>query len=318
MIDISIIMPCYNSAKTINRTLKSILEQKTKYNFEIVLIDDGSSDNTVNIIKGLMNSHPNINLFFQKHQFQAEARNLGIENASGKYVMFADADDLYRPNFIETMGDLIKNHQLVIAGIEKQFSSGIIEIENHSILQNSHNQVELIGDYLTKNQEMDVGLWNKIFVKETITKNQLRMNNKNFFEDSLFVLQYLSVIDYREIDYTDLIGYRLFKHAGSTTNSFDPKLLEKCDFYINEVAKIITNQPAIEKYFNAFKARIYLFYVHRNILNDSQWSSSKQKSVLKEVIKINTFRYLSLKYSIAILFAYLMPHKYIELYRKRG
>lgn len=318
MIDISVIMPCYNSAKTINKTLDSILNQKTRYNFEIVVIDDGSSDNTVDIIKRRMDSHPNIRLFFQKHKFQAEARNLGIEKASGKYLMFADADDLYQPEFINKMGNLIKNHQLVIAGIEKKFSSGIAEVENHSILQNSHNQAELIGNYLTKNQEMDVGLWNKIFVREIITKNQLKMNNKNFFEDSLFVLQYLFVINYCKIGYTDFIGYTLFKRSGSTTNSFDSRLLEKCDFYINEVAKIIAKKPEIKKYFNAFKARIYLFYVHRNILNDTQWSNKKQKQILKNIIKISTFRYLSLKYSIAILFAYLMPQKYIELYRKRS
>ena len=74
MMDISVIMPCYNSAQTINQTLNSILEQKTKYNFEIVIIDDGSSDNTVDILKRQMDSHPNIRLFFQKHKFQAEAR----------------------------------------------------------------------------------------------------------------------------------------------------------------------------------------------------------------------------------------------------
>lgn len=318
MMDISVIMPCYNSAQTINQTLNSILEQKTKYNFEIVIIDDGSSDNTVDIVKRQMDSHPNIRLFFQKHKFQAEARNLGIAKATGKYLMFSDADDLYRPRFIETMGDLIQTNQLVIAGIEKQFSSGTTEIENHSILQTVHNQVELIGDYLTKNQEMDVGLWNKIFVKEIITQNQLKMNNKNFFEDSLFVLQYLSVIDYQKIEYTNLIGYTLFKHVGSTTNAFDSQLLEKCDFYIDKVAKIIQKTPAIEQYFNAFKARIYLFYVHRSIVNNPSWSSTEQKNILKRVLKLNTFQHLSLKYSIAILFAYLMPQKYIDLYRNRG
>ncbi|ANZ57748.1 hypothetical protein BGL34_03835 [Fructilactobacillus lindneri] len=315
--DISVIMPSYNSEKTIGSAIDSILNQETEYNFEILIIDDGSSDKTIDIVKRRMAVNDNIRLFFQEHKFQAEARNKGIKNSNSKYIMFSDDDDLYKPDFIENMGKSIQTKKLVIAGIEKRFSDNHIEIEDHSILETAQDDSQLIGNYLTKNQEMDVGLWNKIFVKKVIDDNEIKMSNENFFEDSLFVLQYLMSININEIFYIHKPMYILNKHRGSTTNSYDSNLLNKCNKYINEVENVLKSNQNLNKYADSFRARIYLFYVHRSILNDKLWNKQKQKHILKTCLSFSTFKYLNYKYNLAILMAYFFPNTYIRLYSKK-
>ncbi|KRK58214.1 glycosyltransferase family 2 protein [Fructilactobacillus fructivorans] len=315
--DISIIMPSFNSEKSIGKAIDSIFNQETDFSFELLVIDDGSSDDTVNIIKSRMLQNKSIQLFYTDHKYQAEARNQGIKHASGKYIMFSDDDDEYLPGYIQAMGEKIKDMQLVIAGIEKQFPNGRVEVEDQSVMETATSDDQLLGDYLTKNQEMDVGLWNKIFVKKIIDDNHILMSNKNFFEDSLFVLQYLLAINWEQIGYVNQPMYLLNKHEGSTTNTYDPELLDKCNEYIDKVSKLIANRPELEKYFRSFKARIDLFYVHRNILNNPKWDVQDQRLILRPLINSSYLKELSKKYVSAIMLAFMMPKTYIKLYSKR-
>lgn len=317
-VDVSVVIPSYNSEKTIGKTLDSIVNQQTEYNFEVLVIDDGSFDDTINIVKEYVENHDNISLFFQRHKFQAEARNRGIEYAQGEYLMFADADDQYRPGYIDIMMQSIENKKLVISGIQKDFSNGKTEIEDCSILEKSTSNEQLIGNYLTKNKEMDVGLWNKIFRLDIIKKNNIMMSNENYFEDSLFILKYLLKIDFNEIKYVGTPGYILNKHVGSTTNSYDSSLLIKCESYIKKVCNIVCDNNSLNCYFNAFKARTYLFYIHRSILNNPLWDKEKQKDVLKRINLKDAVKKLSFKYSTAIVLADLFPEKYIKAYSKKN
>ena len=90
--NISIIMPVFNAEKTLKKSIDSVLRQ-TVPNFEIICIDDGSSDSSKTLIKSLQQSHPEILLLEQNHQGAGPARNAGIKAAKGKYIAFLDADD---------------------------------------------------------------------------------------------------------------------------------------------------------------------------------------------------------------------------------
>ena len=83
MIDLSIIIPVYNAAPSINRTLDSIFNQKTFYSIEVILIDDGSKDNSIEIIK--TRKEPNIILLQQQNEGPSVARNNGVKVAQGRY-----------------------------------------------------------------------------------------------------------------------------------------------------------------------------------------------------------------------------------------
>ncbi|USS84722.1 glycosyltransferase family 2 protein [Fructilactobacillus myrtifloralis] len=313
---VSIVMPTYNSEATLPNTLDSLLQQSTNFSYEIILVDDGSSDNTNQIEAKYANQYPNVKLFQQNHRFQAEARNLGIKNAQGKYLMFCDDDDLYQPTFVDQMVKSVRGQKLVIAGIEKKFADNHVVMETHSALENSTSNVELIGNYLTKNAELDVGLWNKIFRLDLIKKNSVIMSNDNFFEDSLFVLNYLQLINYQEIAYLHEPLYILNKHQGSTTNSYDPSLLTKCENYIQMVEKMLQRQPKLFAYFPGFQNRIYLFYLHRNILNNPQWDIRKETHLLQT--SWQSLKYLPRNYQVAIIGIKLFPRLYSHLYQTKN
>lgn len=98
---VSIITPTFNSEKYISETIKSVQNQ-TYQNWEMLIVDDGSSDNTVEIVKNIAKEDARIQFYPQLQNVgPAKARNIGIENAGGKFMTFLDADDIWFPKFIE-------------------------------------------------------------------------------------------------------------------------------------------------------------------------------------------------------------------------
>ena len=91
---LSIIVPMYNAERYIDTCLNTLVKQDIlDSEYEIIIINDGSTDNSVNIVKKYIQKHENINLISVKNGGQSRARNIGIENSKGKYLYFVDADD---------------------------------------------------------------------------------------------------------------------------------------------------------------------------------------------------------------------------------
>lgn len=112
-IDVSIIIPVYNSALSLNRCLDSVFSQTDQYSIEVILIDDGCTDDSVDIIK--KRQEKNIRLLQQQNAGPAAARNRGIEIAEGEFLAFLDADDYWLPGFIEQTVSFLKIHKEAIA-----------------------------------------------------------------------------------------------------------------------------------------------------------------------------------------------------------
>ena len=115
MVKVSVIVPVYNVEKFINRCVDSILSQTFK-DFELILINDGSKDKSLEIIEKYR-VDKRVRIFTQKNQGPAVARNFGISVAKGSYIMFIDSDDYIDPDYIETYYNKIKNcHYDVVVG----------------------------------------------------------------------------------------------------------------------------------------------------------------------------------------------------------
>ena len=114
---ISVIMPCYNVENYVQQTVKSILEQ-TFQNFEIICIDDGSTDNTLKILKELAEKSDKIRVYADENHGQGYQRNKGIKYAQGKYVYFMDSDDLLEPFCFETLFRCAENNRLDVVYFE--------------------------------------------------------------------------------------------------------------------------------------------------------------------------------------------------------
>lgn len=114
--DLSVIIPVYNAGTLINRCLDSVFSQQGKYDIEVICIDDGSTDNSVELIKS--RNEKNITLLQQENAGPAVARNKGMQAATGKYMAYLDADDYWMPGFIEkTIGFLGEHTDCIAASV---------------------------------------------------------------------------------------------------------------------------------------------------------------------------------------------------------
>lgn len=125
----SVIIPAYNAALYINKSINSVLDQ-TVDDFEIVVVDDGSTDETREIVKIIEDER--IHYIYQPNGGVSSARNTGIRNARGEYICFLDADDLWKPNHLEVMSHLIGKYpdaDVFLTGYE------ILLHDGHSIIK---------------------------------------------------------------------------------------------------------------------------------------------------------------------------------------
>lgn len=97
----SVIIPTYNRAQLVGRAIQSVLDQDCK-DWELLVVDDGSTDNTKEVVLDYIKRVPQVKYFYQKHQERSTARNRGIEEASGKYICFLDDDDYYLSHHLST------------------------------------------------------------------------------------------------------------------------------------------------------------------------------------------------------------------------
>ena len=108
----SIITPCYNGAKYIEETIDSVIAQTYK-NWEMLIVDDGSRDDSAQIVTKYCEKEERIKLISQENAGSAAARNNGIRNAQGQYIALLDADDLWHPQFLEKQINFMKKKDAV-------------------------------------------------------------------------------------------------------------------------------------------------------------------------------------------------------------
>lgn len=198
---VSIVVPVYNTEGFIGETLDSVLNQ-TYSDFEIVCIDDGSTDKGLNILRAYAQKDKRISVYTQPNMGLSIARNSGIRLSKGEYIYFLDSDDLLEPEFLETCMNAIDgmNLDVVCFGAKTFFDSEELA-EEHSNFEDtyikrfSYDKVmsgpELIYD-LKRNNEYNVNAWLYIIKKSLITDNALCFYPGILHEDNLFTFKLMN------------------------------------------------------------------------------------------------------------------------------
>ena len=195
---VSIVMPVYNSGKYIRDTISSILNQKYK-NIELICVDDGSSDNSVEIIEHYKKDDNRIQLIRQKNLYAGVARNNGLEKANGKYIMFLDSDDIFNKNMIRDLVKIAekKNTDIIFFGYYT-FSNSISKKRPAKIKYTTKNPISP-KDINDKIFQYSFGVpWNKFFnlefIKNTNIKFQNLKNNNDEYFSKMTVLKASSIL----------------------------------------------------------------------------------------------------------------------------
>lgn len=194
---VSVIIPVYNAEKYIEECLDSLLRQ-TYPDFEIICVDDGSTDRSLEILRRYGMQDSRISVLTQKNQYAGAARNAGMERAKGKYLLFLDADDFFCENMLEQAVCEAEENGTEILVFDAYIYDGArkeVKTESWTVLS-----ADIFGDGMKSSAEIADTLylfttpspWNKLFLREYIEKNTLRFQEIKRTNDLFFVFAALS------------------------------------------------------------------------------------------------------------------------------
>lgn len=196
MISYSIIIPVYNSEKTLSNCIESLLRQTIQMKSEIIMVNDGSTDLSSEICNDYANRHSNIRVIHQNNQGASAARNRGIEAARGEWISFVDADDIVTEDYIAAF-DAVKDKADV-----NYFSSRIVTdgyIGEHLLQDcyyegNASLEDALIALKLSEDKYEHYGYtWNKFFRASIIRDNKIRFTEElRYREDEIFTNDFMN------------------------------------------------------------------------------------------------------------------------------
>lgn len=260
---ISVIVPIYNSGKYLDRCLQSILDQTFK-NIEIILIDDGSTDNSLSICNMYREKYNNIKVYSQENSGQGVARNLGISKAEGRFISFIDSDDYIDKNMYECMLELGINNNcdIIICGNEIVYDEKKLsiscdrDINDYKILCTRDEKMKY---YLTNN--ISSYPCDKLFKRDLLIKNNIRFPENCYFEDVNMVLKCLYYSS--NIIITDSPFYKYIQRHNSTTYTRTEKHLNDFKNEITNCYKFIYEHCYNENI--EIEVRNYKF-IHTNML----------------------------------------------------
>ena len=226
--DISIIIPVYNVEKYLSECLDSILVANC-FTGEVICINDGSTDNSNNILEQYAQRYPNIKHLSQQNQGIGATRNNGLDIATGKYIFFIDSDDTLAPHAIENLCYSINNEDIVYFNIIIQNDKG--EITQRPWYK-THPVKNVSGkDYYEHYYNGNVTVWSGIYKRDLLVRRNLKFLLNVYYEDELFTIQALCFAQNVSTLQQSIYIYR--KNLSSITSRFTNKhaqsLLQICD-----------------------------------------------------------------------------------------
>lgn len=254
---ISIIVPIYNAERYLKQLLDSICNQ-TYSNYELLLINDGSTDNSEQICLDYTENNLKIKYYKQDNSGVSSTRNYGLSLINGKYICFVDADDILSKDYLMDFVKIIeeKKCQLCCCKYEK-FSDEKLLNSEEDILPLIENEYENNTKYNLLFEQYGGYLWNKIFLSDIIIKNKIKFKEDIYMtEDMLFVFNYLKYVKKANGINKSNYKYRIINSSASK------KLSNRKWFSIFKTFDIILNNQKL--YDNQFFSKVlysYLFYL---------------------------------------------------------
>lgn len=250
---ISIVVPIYNKEKYLNKCLDTIINQ-TYRDLEIILVDDGSTDNSPQICDDYAQKDERVVVIHKPNGGLSTARNAGLSSAHGDYITFVDSDDYIELDTYEYVANAVKNNEDVILFREKlvDLNGNILNIEGDTPTDKVYytNQ-DFLADLIIKKQTN--GCCDKVYKKETL--GDLRFEeNRHHGEDVLFNIQFLTRV--KSVAYVDSIKYSYVSNVDSITHSsFNSHSVDNI-YFKDKVAEII--KEYFSEYYNIALRRCFV------------------------------------------------------------
>ena len=237
---LSIIVPVYNVEKYLERCVMSLLNQDLpKDDYELIMVNDGSTDSSGHLATRLATLSPNISLYHQENQGQSVARNKGIDVARGKYIMFVDSDDELFPNVLGRLLSISERGSLDVCAFRIKYLDEKGKAHNGAIQPFSVEKV-YDGRYALTHGA-DIGaVWLNLYSSDMLEKYHLRFLEGIYHEDVDFNLRMYAYAD--RMMFTDVVAYNYRFVAGSSTRKPNK----------NRIIKLINDDMIIVRHIRDF------------------------------------------------------------------
>jgi len=290
---VSIIIPCYNAEEYIEACINSVILQDYE-NWECIIINDGSKDNTLNIIKIFEAENHKITVFLQENLGLSATRNKGMDNAKGEFIFFLDQDDILVTDAISTMVYSYEDNDIIV-GIT--VTTNIIEGKINKVSQLLHpkeGSITFKNDYfevlkITMESGLKPVAQNRLYNREFIEKNNLCFKNGILHEDELWFFETMLVAKNVKFINKETYYYRIDNAASITKNLSDNNLKS----YILVMEEILKKYGRDEKY--GVIATWYAVYIKKIFFDFAIRERTKlSKEVISEMEKSLKTNYVPL------------------------
>ncbi len=246
-IKVSIIVPVYNVEQYIEQCLNSLVNQ-TLDSYEIIVVNDGSPDNSEIIVKDFIKKYPNLIKYFVKENGGlSDARNYGIEKAKGEYIGFVDSDDYVRNDMFELLYNKAKLEDADVsvcnyATFTNYSVKKVVAVKN---TEDFNNNIETVPSLLFQCKSY---AWNKLYRRNWYVKNKFKFPINQWFEDSAVVYNMLYSANKIAAVEDHLYFYRK-SNEGSITNSLDPRMYDifkSCTNIVNFYREHTENKDVLD------------------------------------------------------------------------
>lgn len=310
---ISIIVPIYNAEKYIRRCIESILKQ-TYTNIELILINDGSNDNSLEICEKFKKNDRRIVIVNKKNEGVSVARNIGIEKATGELISFVDADDYLEENFLQELFNIMNKYNVnyVTCGYNRVYGNYLEQINNNlnEILMSSDEYLNKILNVQTGYGFAHMKLINKSVIGDVRFNKTLKVG-----EDALFNVMLCQNLDKVAIFNKPLYNY--YFNPESVVRKFDEnyyqkylKSMKEMTTYINN--KYINNSQINQNLQNYIAYHILLICVNYCYHPENKENNRKklkevcEEKIFKKAIQESNYNDLSITRKISL---FTLKHK---------
>lgn len=298
---ISVVVPIYNSEKYLSQCIESILFQ-TYRNFELILVSDGSTDNSLSICKKYQQEDNRIKILELEHKGVSNARNQGINKSTGDFICFIDSDDEVDKEYLQTLILLQKKYNADIVEVDLQY------IKNKPIKNTNTKEIvvtprQMMFRLYSKNGIRTVIITNKLYKKEIFKKIRFDTEHKN--EDE-FIIHKLIFETKNKIVISNqkLYFYRI--HKNSRQRTFSIKKLELLKVF-DEREKYFPQDAELIHRNRIAKIDMILFLYSSCKINKQKEAQKYLKSIFKKEYQNIDFK-LNIKRKIKYFAFYKMPN----------
>lgn len=306
---ISIIVPCYNVERYVEQCIRSIMGQSYK-NIEIITVDDGSPDNSSQILDKLANEDSRIKVIHKQNAGVSAARNSGLDVATGDYVVFVDGDDYLAPDYVDYMLQLAyKNDSDFVMSQNCYTQENEPQISKDSIKTMSPSEATA----LLISPRVIVGCWNKMFKREFINKFTLSFSTTLFYGEGLtFITKASQLANCVTVGNRKVYYYRRNNEASATSKFNIQKYYNGEKALDNIHNELIVKDANVELMMALHKSMFCLgalsqAYAH-NLQKDYKTDCKHWRAIIKKNLKILCLsNQVSLYRKVLLTLGYLFP-----------